>query len=105
MDGWGSGRSGYRSATTAEESKRVDIRLLRKQGWLHDGRRGLLSWSRGGESSGPMGYQIDGNIFTLDYKVRESGDEWESIKLPVHLTSTPCRYGGKRYYSLCPNQD
>ena len=103
MGGWGSGRYGH-SAVTTQESKRVDIRYIRKQGWLYDGRIGLLSWTCAGEPSGKVGYFIRGNTFTLDYKVREPRGEWESIKLPVTLTTIPCRYGGKRYYFLCPGR-
>ena len=102
MGGWGSGRYGYRTAHTTEESKRVDIRFIRTQGWLYDGRIGLLSWSRGGERTGTVSYRIEGKTFTLDYKVQENGGEWETIKLPVPLTTTSCRYGGQRYYFLCP---
>ena len=39
--------------------------------------------------------------FTLDYKVREYGEDWEPITLRVPVTSTPCRYGGRRYYFQC----
>jgi hypothetical protein len=103
MGGWGSGR--YRhSATTTGESKRVDIRFIRKEGWLYDGRIGVLSWTCWGEPSGTVHYYIRGDTFTLDYKAREPGGEWESIKLPVPLTTTPCQYGGNRYYFLCPGR-
>lgn len=102
MGGWGSGRYGYRTARTTEAAKRVDIRYIRKQGWLYDGRTGLLSWTCRGEPSGTVGYHIYGDTFILDYKVQENGGAWEAIKLPVALSSTPCRYGGKRYYFLCP---
>ena len=102
MGGWGSGRYGYRTARTTEAAKRVDIRYIRKQGWLYDGRTGLLSWTSRGEPSGTIGYHIVGDTFILDYKVQEYGGDWDAIKLSVALTSSPCRYGGKRYYFLCP---
>lgn len=104
MGGWGSGR--YRhSATTTSESKRVDIRFLRKQGWLYDGRIGSLSWTCRGEPSGNVFYSINGDTFILDYKVREPGaDEWLPIELLVPLTSIPMRYGGRRYYFICLGQ-
>ena len=100
MGGWGSGRYRY-SATTTSESKRIDIRYLRQQGSLYDGRMGSLNWNCRGEPSGSVMYHIGGETFTLDYGVREPGGEWEPIKLRVPLTTTPCRYGGERYYFLC----
>jgi len=104
MGGWGSGRYSGPSATITDQVNRVDIRFVRKQGWLYDGRFGLLSWNCRGETTGTVAYRISGNTFSLDYKVRETGGEWELVKLPVALTSIPCRYGGRRYYFLCPNQ-
>ena len=49
MGGVGSG-SWYRwdSKTTTESQHRVDIRWLKKQGYLQVGKFGCLSWSRGG---------------------------------------------------------
>lgn len=105
MGGWGSGRYGYGSATTTSEARRVDIRYLRKQGWLYPGARGLLSWSCGGEPSGSVTYRIKGSMFTLDYKVRDYGGEWEPVVLSVPLLTIPCRYGGHRYYFQCPNRN
>jgi hypothetical protein len=101
VGGWGSGRYGSGSAATTDEVNRVDIRYLRKQGWLYPGARGSLSWSCGGEPSGNVGYSISGNTFTLDYKSRQYGEEWEPVTLHVPMVTTPCRYGGQRYYFQC----
>jgi hypothetical protein len=102
MGGYGSGRQSDLPSTS--EAKRVDIRYIRKQGWLYSGARGSLSWTRGGEASGNVAYRIQGDTFTLDYKVREYEDQWEQVVLDVALLTTPCRYGGHRYYFQCPNQ-
>jgi hypothetical protein len=103
MGGFGSGRQSGLPATS--EAKRVDIRYLRKMGLMYSGRWGSLSWTRGGEPGGNVTYRIKGSTFTLDYKVREYGDEWEPVVLDVPLLTTPCRYGGHRYYFQCPNQN
>ena len=101
MGGYGSGRRGSGRAATTSEVKRVDIRYIRKQGWLYSGRKGFLSWQCRGETSGTVGYSISGDVFTLDYSVRQHGEEWEAITLEVPLTTTSCRYGGQRYYFQC----
>lgn len=102
MGGYGSGRQSGLPATS--EAKRVDIRYIRKQGWLYSGARGSLSWNRGGTPCGNVGYRIKGDTFTLDYRVRAYNEDWESVVLDVPLLTTPCRYGGHRYYFQCPNQ-
>lgn len=102
MGGWGSGRYGSGSAATTDEVSRVDIRYLRKQGWLYPGTRGSLSWTCRGEPAGNVHYSITGDFFTLDYKTRQRGEDWELITLPVPITSNPCRYGGQRHYFQCP---
>ena len=61
MGGCGSGRHSGNPATS--QVNRVDIRYLRKQGWLYDGARGSLSWSCRGEPAGNVGYRIDGDTF------------------------------------------
>jgi hypothetical protein len=101
MGGWGSGRYGFGSSAATNEVNRVDIRYLRKRGWLYPGARGSLSWSCGGEPAGNVCYSITGDAFTLDYKVRQCGGDWEPITLHVPMTTTPCRYGGQRYYFQC----
>ena len=103
MGGYGSGRHSNLPAT--DEAKRVDIRYLRKQGLLRPGHWGTLSWTSRGEPSGNVRYKVEGSIFTLHYKVREYGDDWEPIKLDAPLVTLPCRYGGSRYYFLCPNRN
>ena len=101
MGGYGSGRQS--GLPTTGGAKRVDIRYIRKQGWLYSGACGSIYWNRGGTPSGNIAYRIAGDIFTLDYKVRDHADNWEPVVLNVPLLTTPCRYGGHRYYFQCPN--
>lgn len=103
MGGYGSGRHSGLPATN--EVRRVDIRYLRKRGWLYSGASGSLSWSRGGKESGRVAYRIKDRMFTLNYRFCRYGDEWEPMELHVPLLTTPCRYGGQRYYFQCPNQN
>ncbi len=103
MGGYGSGRTNGLPATS--EARRVDIRYIRKQGWLYSGAQGSLNWSRGKEPSGNVTYRISNSTLTLDYNVREYNEGWEPVLLDVPLLTTPCRYGGHRYYFQCPNQN
>ena len=101
MGGYGSGN--YSGRPSTGQVNVVDIRLIRKHGWLYDGREGVLAWSsrNTGQSRGQVGYRIEGDTFTLVYRW-SGGGEHEDVTLSVRLTSIPCRYGGHRYYFECP---
>ncbi|MGJ8610226.1 MAG: hypothetical protein ACSHWY_03975 [Octadecabacter sp.] len=65
------------------------------------GRAGHWIWSRDGEETGRIFYQMKADGFSLDYKVRLYGGEWESIEQTIPVTYTDCNYGGGRPYFLC----
>jgi hypothetical protein len=103
MGGYGSGRHSGNPSTDAVI--RVDIRFMRRQGLLCHRATGTLSWKRNGEQSGRVGYTLTEGSLTLKYKNRANwGDEWVPIELPVPIEKSPCRYGGQRWYFLCPNR-
>jgi hypothetical protein len=104
MGGSGSG-SWWRwnTQTTCEEVKRVDIRYMKKHNLLKAGHSGTLSWKRGDEDSGYIGYRVEENRLILDYRFREHGGEWQPIKESVWFDRTPCNYGGERLWFLCPH--
>lgn len=104
MGGIGSGHW-YRwdRKTTCEECRRIDIRYLKKRGWLIPGYRGWLSWSRGGESSGYIQFRVEDYRIILAYRHRWcEGEEWQDIEESVWLDRTPCHYGGYRNWFQCP---
>jgi len=99
----GSG-SGYRwdKKDTTESQHRVDIRYLRQNGFLRSGCTGTLTWTNSGEETGSIRFQVINGFINLNYRIREYGDQWEDIKEPVELTWTPCNFGGKRPWFICP---
>jgi hypothetical protein len=95
---------------TTEAAKRIEMTFLRKSGDLNGWSWRRLSWTYMGEPSGSLTAQIctgsDGNNFymELDYRTRSwSEEEWRQMKYKVILQSTPCRYGGRRWWFICPN--
>jgi len=88
---------------TVEECRRLDIRYLKKIGHLHSGCSGVLNFSRGGESTGCISYQIYEGRLELSFRIREHGEEWEDIKQSIRITETPCNFGGVRKWLECPN--
>lgn len=106
MGGWGSGRYGGRP--TADASLRIDLAWMLRTGRAKDGgwRAGSLSWSRGGEPSGSIGYsavmdQPGEERLELSY-TRGSGEAAEQVSQTVRLCCTTPNYGGKRWWMICP---
>ena len=81
MGGTGSGRW-YRwdSKATTESQHRVDIRWMRKQGYLRPGMAGSLSWSLGGEQTGWIYFRVETAQLVLNYRQRPRGGEWEDVE-------------------------
>lgn len=103
MGGSTSGRYRTRNRGTVDAACRIDLRFLRKQGALREGHRasGTLRWTRRGEPSGSMGYTVvmDGEDRRLILSYSTSG---EDRTVTVQLEAVPMRFGGFRYYALCP---
>ena len=73
MGGFGSGRQSGGGQTTMEETRRIDVRFLNKQGYLNPGCFGQLSWNVGGEPSGYIQFETFSDFMRLKFKVREYG--------------------------------
>ena len=104
MGGSGSG-SWYRwdSKTTTESQYWIDIRWMKKQGYLRTGSFGSLSWSSRGEQTGSIGYHMEENRMILNYRRQPRGGEWEDVEQEISFDRTQCNYGGYRSWFLCPH--
>ena len=103
MGGPGSG-SWYRwdKRTTLEEVNRLDVRWLKRQGYLQPGVMAPVSWHCGNRPSGSITLCCHGEGLTLTYRYRVAGGDWDDVTQPVALDWTPCRYGGVRPWFRCP---
>ena len=107
MGGYGSGRwYRWNKQTTIEEVRRIDIRYLKKRGWLIDKPGNFmsctLSWTCQGEPNGFINVQFHFDRLELDYRFREGDGDWVPIKQTILLENTPCHYGGSRKWFTCP---
>lgn len=103
MGGRGSG-NWYRwdKQDTTEDCKTIDIRLMKRNGWLLPGCGGNLKWTCNGEPSGDINYHCYESRLLLNYRFRSVGIEWEPVKQTIFIESTPCNYGNSRQWFLCP---
>jgi len=110
MGGSGSTRWGWHTKKqTIEDGLTLHIQKLIKvimPPFVFEQRRnwsGVIQWTytRSGESAGRMGYQFVWNgshpLLTLDYTVNG-----QPVRYDVRLATTPCHYGGVRYWFACP---
>jgi hypothetical protein len=104
MGGFGSGRY-YRSSgrVTTEETKRIDIRYLKKQNMLRPNTKGSLSWSCSGEPTGNINYTMYENTMILKFRWQRYGEDWQSVEQTIWFDRTRCNFGGERKWFSCPH--
>jgi hypothetical protein len=100
MGGYGSGRHGGKDTTGGYRT--LDERWLQRQGWLKPGLAYDLTWSRRGEPWGNIQARAGDGFVTLIYWHQKEGSEWQTKEYPVSLDWTPCNYGGRRAWFICP---
>ena len=93
----------------AEQMLRINIFWLKNHGYFPKGGGwigGNLSWSWGEEPSGSIGIRVTTgteNYARLNYTHTDSwSGEKSEMDYQVRLVTTPCRFGGKRYWFICP---
>ncbi len=101
------GRYHYDKKTTVEECKSISTTFLKQQGYFGGVRWGSMRWTRGGEEAGSISFMVSVQDWTgeirFQYTQTQSySGEKESLDYPVRLTAIPCRYGGKRWWFICP---
>jgi hypothetical protein len=103
MGGFGTGRRG---GPVVEDGLRLDINdLLREKIFVPGGfRRGSLQWTNTatGEKSATIGFEVslvdaDDAWARLQYSVNDIGQDYR-----VRITTSPCHYGGARWWWVCP---
>ncbi len=103
MGGSNSG-SWYRwgAKATTESQRRIDIRWMKKKGYLQPENSGSISWSCRGEQTGYIRYSMEADRVILNYRHRSNGGDWEQIEDVVFFNITLCNYGGCRKWFICP---
>ncbi len=100
---------------TVEDSLSLSISWLKKNNYFYGRRFGIITWSSDGKEIASIPFVIDvdeddprDNCITLTYGVtdrhtgRHTGQK-ESIQDRIDIDSTPCNFGGVRYWFVCPS--
>ena len=108
MGSYSSGRYRTRNRGTVDAAIRLDIRVLKRQGYLRPGAvtSGIQRWTwvATGEETGSVSVTVnlaDPTEGFVEVRFKLNGDPRVQ---EIRLVSTPMRYGGRRYYFECPRQ-
>ena len=82
-----------RRVATVEDFPRIDIRYMKRRGMLEPGQSGSLVWSCHGSFVDKIRYESHPDRLVL---LRNSEHH------VVRFETTPCHFGGKRQWFLCP---
>ena len=90
--------------TEADNLIMIKISFLKKHGYFHGERSGVMTWTNGwSDKKSSIGITVPNNneFLQLTYTQTDRNDEKKSFDYQVPLTTTPCRFGGKRYWFIC----
>jgi hypothetical protein len=98
MGGFNSGRHG--SKITTQGSNTLDVRKWQRDRLLISGYRFDSSWTRNGQPNDAISVIVNTDSVNLIY--RHGGEFGQDMNYPVMIDWTPCNYGGRRAWWLCP---
>jgi len=101
MGGMGSGRRYQGGKDATDDYRALDVRRWQRDGFLTPGRAFGWQWTRNGETVASIQVRTESDRVILSYRHR-SGGEWKDELYPVRLDWSPCTYGGRRAWFLCP---
>ena len=103
MGGPGSGNHWhYGAKSTTDAYRRIDVRLLAREGVLRPGYLGRVSWTRHGETVASVEVRAEQDSVALTYRHRRGDDDWKDEQYAVRIVHTPCHLGGSQPWFLCP---
>lgn len=100
------GRYSFRD--TVEDCKSISVFWLNKYNYFRGYNAGGMRWTNyAGEETGSIGFSvsIDGYAGIIRFQYTHTSrftNEKTDLGYEVGLVSTPCRYGGKRWWFICP---
>ena len=105
MGGLGSGNwwSRWDAKPLVEDCEALDVNWLHRHGWFERRRTGQLTWTMERRTTAEIGVTASPSQVTLFYWYKGVFDaEWEPVESVVRLTWTPCHFGGRRPWFVCP---
>jgi hypothetical protein len=95
-------RPAYGGRRTCESCSWIDVRRWHREGRLSPSQRFSCAWTQRGVHCGVIDVRTGSDAVVLIYKVRSESHDWQSVEQRVLITWTPCRFGGRRPWFVCP---
>lgn len=102
------GRYYWNNKQEADSLKQVSVSFFRKHNYFNRGwKSGTVTFSRNGEETGNISVHSSVNEseqymrFIYTQTDRDTGEK-KDLDYKIPLTTTPCNYGGVRYWFTCP---
>jgi len=102
------GRWSWSNRKTVEECKSISTKFLNEHHYFDGGVRwGGMNWSRGGEKTGSISFivsTVDGDEY-IRFQYTQTDkytNEKSELDYRVRLAWTPCYFGGRRWWFICP---
>jgi len=97
------GRYFYNKKSTVGDYKSISVKKLKEWNYFAQGYKcGTLTWSRQGEQIGSIGVSVSISGREGAMRLNYRHDNKDDMDYEVRLTSTPCHYGGVRWWFICP---
>ena len=103
------GRDSYSNRWTVEDCKTITTKFLNKNNYFTGGvKRGEITWSLNGKNTGSISIivsMVKGDEYIrFQYMQTDRKKTAETTKLDymARLSSTPCYFGGRRWWFICP---
>ncbi len=98
------------SKSEADDVKKIATSFLKKHDYFCGWRSGTITWTRSGmwgENKSSVGIEVSvmngDDYLRIHYTQTDNySGEKKNFDYKIPLASTPCRYGGKRYWFICP---
>jgi len=102
MGGFGSGRRAKFGKAVTECSLSLDIRWLQRTDSLRPGDFYSLRFPGTNKPTRRITVQVDSSELILSYQQQDANGQCLDLEYPVGLVWTPCYYGGRRTWFICP---
>jgi len=103
------GRDSWSDRNTVEDCKCVEIPWLAQNGYLHGFVSGTITWTSALSGKSSIGIVVSafgglgGSYARFNYTQTSSfTGEKTDLDYTIQLATTPCNYGGVRYWFICP---
>lgn len=100
------GRYSCSNKTEADNLRKIKTSFLKKHGYFRSLQSGLITWTSHSGDQNSVGIEVsiyDEGYLRIHYtQTKTDTGEKQDFDYKAPLTTTPCHFGGKRYWFICP---